>query len=131
NFDLPVHLHTHDTSGGQLATLMAASEAGVDVVDTAVAAMAGTTSQVSMSALVAATVNTARETGLDLVHVSEMEPDWDSVREIYAPFESGFSAPTGRIYANESRGGQLSNLRQQARALGWGERLESLEKMYV
>src|SRR5699024_9311398 len=69
NFDRPVHRHTLDTTGGQLATLMAASEAGVDVVDTAVPAMAGTTTQVSMSALVAATDNTARETGLDLVHV--------------------------------------------------------------
>jgi len=130
NFDLPVHLHTHDTSGGQLATLMAASEAGVDVVDTAVAAMAGTTSQVSMSALVAATDNTARETGLDLVHVSEMEPYWESVREIYAPFESGLPAPTGRIYAHEIPGGQLSNLRQQAIALGLGERFEDIENMY-
>ena len=130
NFDLPVHLHTHDTSGGQLATLMAASEAGVDAVDTAIAAMAGTTSQVSMSALVAATDNTSRETGLSLEHVSGMEPYWESVREIYAPFESGLPSPTGRIYAHEIPGGQLSNLRQQAIALGLGERFESIENMY-
>ena len=81
NFDLPVHLHTHDTSGGQLATLLAASEAGVDAVDTAIAALAGTTSQVSMSALVAATDNTERETGLCLEHVAGLEPYWEAVRK--------------------------------------------------
>lgn len=129
-FDLPVHLHTHDTSGGQLATLMAASEAGVDAVDTASAAVAGTTSQVAMSALVAATDNTDRETGLSLAHVSEMEPYWEAVRQIYSPFESGLPAPTGRIYAHEIPGGQLSNLRQQAIALGVGERFEDIENMY-
>src|SRR5699024_7682340 len=130
NFDLPVHLHTHDRSGGQLATLIAASAGGVGVVDTASAALAGTTSQVSMSALVAATDNTERETGLDLAHVAEMEPYWESVREIYSPFESGLPAPTGRIYAHEIPGGQLSNLRQQAIALGVGERFEDIENMY-
>src|SRR5699024_9869201 len=138
NFDLPVHLHTHDSSGGQLATLLAASAAGVDAVDTASAAMAGTTLQVSMSALVAATDNTERETGLELAHVDEMEPYWESVREIYTPFasrlhsppESGLPATTGRIYAHEIPGGQLSNLRQQAIALGLGERFEDIENMY-
>src|SRR5690625_5791397 len=110
---------------------MAASPAGVDAVDTASAALAGTTSQVSMSALVAATDNTERETVLSLEHDSELDPYSESVREIYAPFESGLPAPTGRVYAHEIPGGQLSNLRQQAIALGLGERFESIENMYA
>lgn len=130
-FDLPVHLHTHDTAGGQLATLMAASEAGVDAVDVATASMAGTTSQVSMSALVAALENTERDTGLDLDAVAAMEPYWETVREFYKPFESGLPGPTGRIYRTEIPGGQLSNLRQQAIALGLGERFEQIEFMYA
>ena len=130
-FDVPVHLHTHDTAGGQLATLLAAADAGVDAVDTAVAAMSGTTSQVSMSALVAATELTDRDTGLDMEAVTALEPYWESVRGIYSPFESGLPAPTGRVYLHEIPGGQLSNLRQQAIALGLGERFEDIESMYA
>lgn len=130
-FDLPVHLHTHDTAGGQLATLMAAVEAGVDAVDTASAAMAGTTSQPSMSALVAALAHTPRDTGLDLAAVGSLEPYWEAVRRVYAPFESGLPGPTGRVYLHEIPGGQLSNLRQQAIALGLGERFEDIENMYA
>ncbi len=129
-FDLPVHLHTHDTAGGQLATLLAAAEAGVDAVDTAVASMAGTTSQVPMSALVAALEHGERDTGLGLDHAAGLEPYWETIREIYRPFESGLSAPTGRVYRHEIPGGQLSNLRQQAIALGLGDRFEQIEKMY-
>lgn len=129
-FDLPLHLHTHDTAGGQLATLMAASEAGVDAVDVASASMAGTTSQVSASALVAALENTERDTNLGLDAVSDMEPYWEVVRGIYKPFESGLNSPTGRVYRHEIPGGQLSNLRQQAIALGLGEKFEAIEDMY-
>ncbi len=89
NFDLPVHLHTHDTAGGQLGTLLAAIDAGVDAVDVAAASMAGTTSQVSMSALVAALEGTERDTGLDLGAVTALEPYFEAVRKLYAPFESG------------------------------------------
>ncbi len=131
NFDLPVHLHTHDTAGGQLGTLLAAIEAGVDAVDVASASMAGTTSQPPMSALVAATDGTARATGLDLDAVCDLEPYWEAVRHLYAPFESGLASPTGRVYTHEIPGGQLSNLRQQAIALGLGERFESIEDMYA
>ena len=119
-FDLPVHLHTHDTAGGQLATLLAAIGAGVDAVDVASASMSGTTSQPSMSALVAATDGTERATGLDLQAVCDLEPYWEGVRQLYAPFESGLASPTGRVYTHEIPGGQLSNLRQQAIALGLG-----------
>jgi len=130
-FDLPVHLHTHDTPGGQLATLLAAIDAGVDAVDVASAAMAGTTSQPPMSALVAATDFTDRATGLDLRAVCDLEPYWEAVRRLYAPFESGLVAPTGRVYDHEIPGGQLSNLRQQAIALGLGEKFEAIEDTYA
>ena len=130
-FDLPVHLHTHDTAGGQLATLVAAIDAGADAVDAAVASMAGTTSQPSLSALVAATDHTGRATGLSLQAVADLEPYWEAVRKVYAPFESGLASPTGRIYHHEIPGGQLSNLRQQAIALGLGDRFELIEDCYA
>lgn len=130
-FDLPVHLHTHDTAGGQLATLMAAINAGVDAVDVASASLAGTTSQPSASALVAALEHTERDTGIDLAAISSLEPYWEAVRRVYAPFESGLTSPTGRVYRHEIPGGQLSNLRQQAIALGLGERFEAIEDMYT
>jgi pyruvate carboxylase len=130
-FDLPVHLHTHDTAGGQLATLISAINAGVDAVDVASAPMSGTTSQPSMSALIAATEGTERQTGLNLQSACDLEPYWESVRQLYAPFESGLPSPTGRVYTHEIPGGQLSNLRQQAIALGLGERFESIENMYA
>ncbi len=130
-FDLPVHLHTHDTPGGQLATLLAAAEAGVDAVDVANAAMAGTTSQPPMSALVAALEHTERDTGLSLAGASDLEPYWEAVRRLYRPFESGLPGPTGRVYEHEIPGGQLSNLRQQAMALGLGDRFEQIESTYA
>lgn len=130
-FDLPVHLHTHDTAGGQLATLMAAIDAGVDAVDVASAPMAGTTSQPSASALVAALAHTDRDSGIPLESVTALEPYWESVRTVYAPFESGLPGPTGRVYKHEIPGGQLSNLRQQAIALGLGNQFERVEDMYA
>ncbi|GAB3265920.1 pyruvate carboxylase [Alteromonas gracilis] len=130
-FDLPVHLHTHDTPGGQLATLLAAIESGVDAVDAASASMAGTTSQPALSALVAATDHSERETGLSLDAVCALEPYWEAVRRVYAPFESGLASPTGRVYTHEIPGGQLSNLRQQAIALGLGEKFEQIEDTYA
>ena len=130
-FDLPVHLHTHDTAGGQLATLLVAIEAGVDAVDAACASMAGTTSQPALSSLVAATDHTARATRLELRAVCDLEPYWEATRRLYAPFESGLPSPTGRVYTHEIPGGQLSNLRQQAIALGLGEKFEQIEDMYA
>ncbi|ROP40644.1 pyruvate carboxylase [Saccharothrix texasensis] len=130
-FDLPVHLHTHDTAGGQLATYLAAIQSGVDAVDGAVASMAGTTSQPPLSAIVAATDYTERSTGLDLRAVCDLEPYWESVRKVYAPFESGIPGPTGRVYSHEIPGGQLSNLRTQAVALGLGQKFEEIESMYA
>ncbi|HLS65055.1 MAG TPA: pyruvate carboxylase [Ruania sp.] len=130
-FDLPVHLHTHDTAGGQLATLLAAVDAGVDAVDVASAPMGGTTSQVPASALVAAMEHTERAPEVSLAAVADLEPYWEAVRTLYGPFETGLRAPTGRVYHHEIPGGQLSNLRQQAIALGLGEKFEQIEAMYA
>ncbi|MGB3771949.1 MAG: pyruvate carboxylase [Rhodococcus sp. (in: high G+C Gram-positive bacteria)] len=130
-FDLPVHLHTHDTPGGQLATYYAAWQAGVDAVDGASAPLAGTTSQPALSAIVAATDHTDRATGLDLAALCDLEPYWSAVRSTYAPFESGLPAPTGRVYTHEIPGGQLSNLRQQAESLGLAHRFEDIEAAYA
>jgi pyruvate carboxylase len=130
-FELPVHLHTHDTAGGQLATLLSAIQAGVDAVDVASAPMAGTTSQPSASALVAALANTEHDSGIELSAVTQLEPYFEAVRKIYAPFESGLPGPTGRVYKHEIPGGQLSNLRQQAIALGLGDQFEKIEDMYA
>jgi pyruvate carboxylase len=130
-FDLPVHVHTHDTAGGQLATLLAAARAGADAVDVASAPMAGTTSQPSASALVAALAHTERDTGLSLQAVSDLEPYWEAVRHVYKPFESGLAGPTGRVYKHEIPGGQLSNLRQQAIALGLADHFEKIEDLYA
>jgi pyruvate carboxylase len=130
-FDLPIHVHTHDTPGGQLATYAAAWAAGADAVDGAAAPLSGTTSQPSLSSIVAATAHTEFDTGLDLSAVCALEPYWEALRKVYAPFESGLAAPTGRVYAHEIPGGQLSNLRQQAVALGLGGRFEEIEDAYA
>jgi pyruvate carboxylase len=130
-FDLPVHIHTHDTAGGQLATYLAAVQAGANAVDGAVASMAGGTSQPSLSSIVAATDHSDRTTGLDLQAIGDLEPYWEIVRKIYAPFEAGLVSPTGRVYHHEMPGGQLSNLRTQAIALGLGDRFDEIEAMYA
>jgi len=130
-FDLPVHVHTHDTAGGQLATYVAAWQAGASAVDGAAAPLAGTTSQPTLSSIVAAAAHTPYDTGLSLAAVCDLEPYWEALRKVYAPFESGIPAPTGRVYHHEIPGGQLSNLRQQAIALGLGDRFEEIETNYA
>lgn len=133
-FDLPVHVHTHDTPGGQLATYVAAWTAGADAVDGAAAPLAGTTSQPSLSSIVAAAAHSQFDTGLSLDAVCDLEPYWEALRRVYAPFDvsaSGPAFPTGRVYRHEIPGGQLSNLRQQAIALGLGDRFEDIEANYA
>ncbi|MUM33735.1 pyruvate carboxylase, partial [Mycolicibacterium sp. CBMA 361] len=133
-FDLPVHVHTHDTPGGQLATYLAAWQAGASAVDGAAAPLAGTTSQPALSSIVAATAHTEFDTGLDLDATCALEPYWEALRKVYAPFDvaaSGACTPTGRVYRHEIPGGQLSNLRQQASALGLGDRFEDIEDAYA
>ena len=130
-FDAPVHLHTHDTAGGQLATYHAAIEAGVDAVDGAAAPLAGTTSQPPLPAIVAATDGTPRATGIDLDALSALEPYWEGVRELYAPFEQGLPAPTGRVHQHQIPGGQLSNLVGQASALGLEGGFTEIAERYI
>jgi pyruvate carboxylase len=130
-FDVPVHVHTHDTPGGQLASYVAAWQAGADAVDGAAAPMAGTTSQPALSSIVAAASHTEYDTGLSLSAVCALEPYWEALRKVYAPFESGLPGPTGRVYHHEIPGGQLSNLRQQAIALGLGDQFEEIEEAYA
>ena len=130
-FEQPVHLHTHDTGGGQLATYMAAIGAGVDAVDAAAPPLSGMTSQPSIAAVVAMTDDTPRQTGLSLDAIGDLEPYWEAVRRVYAPFEAGLQSPTGTVYRHEIPGGQLSNLRAQARALGLGHRFEEVERLYA
>ncbi len=129
-FDAPVHLHTHDTTGGSLASYLAAIEAGVDAVDGAAAPLAGMTSQPSLSAIIAALAGTEREPALELDSALALEPYWEAVRTLYAPYEAGLPAPTGRVYRHEIPGGQLSNLRHQASAIGVGDRFEEVEAAY-
>ena len=129
-FDAPVHLHTHDTAGGSLATYLAAVEAGVDAVDGAAAPLAGMTSQPSLAAIIAALAGTDREPQPTLDAALALEPYWEAVRSLYGAFESGLPAPTGRVYRHEIPGGQLSNLRQQAAAIGVGDRFEEIEAAY-
>ncbi|MFT3899544.1 MAG: pyruvate carboxylase [Gordonia sp. (in: high G+C Gram-positive bacteria)] len=131
NFDLPVHVHTHDTAGGQLATYLAAVEAGADAIDGASAPLSGSTSQPSLSAIVAAFDGTSRATGLDLDNVLALEPYWEALRKVYAPFDVGQHPPTGRVYQHEIPGGQLSNLYQQAAALGLADQFETIEDAYA
>ncbi len=128
---IPIHLHTHDTSGNGVAMLLEAAEAGVDIVDLATATMSGTTSQPSMGAVVAALERTERQTGLDLSALQQLDEYWEVVREYYQPFESGLKAGTAEVYLHEMPGGQYSNLREQAKALGLAERWTEIKEAYI
>ncbi len=128
---LPVHFHTHDTAGGQVAALLFAAEAGVDVVDAAISSLSGLTSQPSMEALVAALQRQERDTELDLEALMRHADYWQAVREKYAPFESDLKSSSGDVYLHEIPGGQYSNLRPQAEAMGVGHRLPELKRMYA
>ncbi|QTD54428.1 pyruvate carboxylase [Sulfidibacter corallicola] len=127
---IPVHLHTHDTSGNGIATLLEATRAGVDIVDTALSSMSGTTSQPSMNALVTALYGTERETGIRNASIQQLADYWEVAREAYAPFECGLKAGTAEVYRHEIPGGQYSNLRPQAIALGLGHRWNDIKVMY-
>ncbi|MEO1962107.1 MAG: glutamate--tRNA ligase family protein, partial [Paracoccus sp. (in: a-proteobacteria)] len=109
--DLPIHLHTHDTSGNGVAMLLAASEAGVDVVDVALSSLSGLTSQPSLNALCAALTGDPRDPELDQDALQRLSEYWEGVRELYHPFESGLKASTTEVYLHEIPGGQYSNLR--------------------
>jgi pyruvate carboxylase len=127
---IPLHLHTHDTSGNQVAALLEASKAGVDVVDAALSSMSGMTSQPSLNALVTALQGTARDTGVDPMALQKLADYWELAREPYAPFECGLKAGTADVYLHEMPGGQYSNLRAQAFSLGLGPRWEEIKLKY-
>ena len=127
---IPIHLHTHDTTGNQVAALLMAAEAGVDVVDAACAPLAGLTSQPSLDALVAALQGTERDTGLDLRRVQELYNYWADVRLRDESIDHGLKTSTTDIYRYEIPGGQYTNLRPQVESLGLGDRFEEVKEMY-
>jgi len=131
SLDIPVHFHTHDTSGIAGATIMAAAEAGVDAVDAAMDAFSGGTSQPCLGSIVEALRNTERDTGLDINHVREISDYWEQVRAQYVAFESGLAAPASEVYLHEMPGGQFTNLKAQARSLGLEERWPEVARTYA
>ncbi len=128
---LPIHFHTHDTSGIAGATVLAAAEAGVDAVDAAMDAFSGGTSQPCMGALIEALKHGERATGLDIGAVREISDYWEHVRTQYAAFESGLRAPASEVYLHEMPGGQFTNLKAQARALGLEEKWPEIARTYA
>lgn len=129
--DIPIHLHTHDTSSVQSATLLKAIEADVDIVDVCLGSMSGLTSQVNMNSLIAVMQGQEREQPYDLDSLNQYSNYWEAVREYYYPFESGLKAGTAEVYDHEIPGGQYSNLRPQAIALGLEHRFEQIKKNYI
>lgn len=129
--EIPVHFHTHDTSGINASSILKASEAGVDVADAAVASMSGGTSQPNLNSIVAALQNTPRDTKLDLAALNECSDYWETVRAHYAPFDSGPKAGSARLYEHEIPGGQYTNLREQAAAMGLEHRWREVERTYA
>lgn len=128
--DLPIHLHTHDTSGNGIITYSAASKAGVDIVDVAMSAMSGNTSQPSMSSLYYALVNGPRLPEINIQNAQQLNHYWEDVRMYYKPFENGLNAPETEVYMHEMPGGQYSNLQQQAKAVGLGNKWDDIKQMY-
>ncbi|MGB0771759.1 MAG: pyruvate carboxylase [Paracoccaceae bacterium] len=128
---LPIHFHTHDTSGVAGATILAAADAGVDAVDAAMDAFSGGTSQPCLGSIVEALRNTDRDTGLDIERIREISAYWEQVRAQYTAFESGLAAPASEVYLHEMPGGQFTNLKAQARSLGLEERWGDVAKTYA
>ncbi|MBY0097905.1 pyruvate carboxylase [Mesobacillus maritimus] len=128
--DLPIHLHMHDTSGNGIYTYAKAIDAGVDIVDVAASSMAGMTSQPSANSLYYALKGTEREPALNIDNLEQVTKYWEGVRKFYQDFESGMIAPHPEVYQHEMPGGQYSNLQQQAKAVGLGERWEEVKEMY-
>jgi pyruvate carboxylase len=127
---IPIHLHTHDTSGNGVATLLMAAEAGVDIVDTAFNSLSGLTSQPALNSVVAALENTHRDTGINLDDIQEIADYWADVRPIYSEFESGLKSGTADIYKYEIPGGQYSNLKPQVESFGLAHKFKEVKEMY-
>ena len=127
---IPIHLHTHDTSGNGVATILMAAEAGVDIVDTALNSMSGLTSQPAFNSVVAALEHTQRATGIDLDKTEELSKYWEVVRPVYSKFESDLKSGTTEVYKYEIPGGQYSNLRPQVVSFGLGHRFNEVKEMF-
>ncbi|MBM3724142.1 MAG: pyruvate carboxylase [Acidobacteria bacterium] len=128
---LPIHFHTHDSSGMSAASVLKAAEAGVDVADAAIASMSGSTSQPSLNAIVAALARTERETGLESETLREASDYWEQVRTWYLPFDTGPRAGLADLYLHEMPGGQYTNLREQAESMGLGQRWAEIARTYA
>jgi pyruvate carboxylase len=127
---LPIHFHTHDTSGINAASVLQASEAGADVVDLAIASMSGSTSQPNLNSIVAALQHTPRDTGLDLPALNEFSNYWERVREYYAPFDVAPRTGSAEVYQHEMPGGQYTNLKEQASSMGVSHRWPEIARLY-
>jgi pyruvate carboxylase len=128
---MPIHFHTHDTSGINSASILKAADAGVDIADAAVSSVSGGTSQPNFNSIVEALRNTPRDTKLDIAALNECSDYWETVRTHYLPFDSGPKAGSARLYQHEIPGGQYTNLREQAVAMGLGHRWREAEEMYA
>ncbi len=128
---IPIHFHTHDTSGAAAASVLEAAEVGLDIADGALAPMSGLTSQPNLNAMVEALRFGPRETGLDVEQLRYLAHYWQAVREFYTPFESDMKAPDSDLYLHEMPGGQFTNLLEQARALGLASRWDEVCRMYA
>jgi pyruvate carboxylase len=128
---IPVHFHTHDTSGVQAASILKASEAGVDAVDLAIASMSGCTSQVNLNSIVAVLQGQTRDPGLDIGALNQISDYFEEVRKWYYPFESELRAGTSEVYEHEMPGGQYSNLKQQAASLGLAGKWTEVKRAYA
>ena len=128
--DIPIHLHTHDTSGNGIYMYAKAIEAGVDIVDVAVSSMAGLTSQPSANTLYYALEGTKRAPEINIQGLEQLSRYWEDVRKFYQEFESGMNSPHTEVYMHEMPGGQYSNLQQQAKAVGLGDRWDEVKEMY-
>jgi pyruvate carboxylase len=128
---LPIHFHTHDTAGIALASIMAASDAGVDAVDCAMDSLSGNTSQATLGTLVEALRHSDRETGLDIHAIRKISNYWEAVRGHYLAFESGMQSPSSEVYLHEMPGGQFTNLKAQARSMGLEDRWHEVAQTYA
>ena len=128
--NIPVNLHTHDTTGSGVSTVLMAAEAGVDIADMAIESMSSLTSQPSMNTIVATLKGTERDTGLDLTELHELSEYYARVREVYKPFESGMCTPNAEIYKYEIPGGQYSNLLAQVKDMGEKDRFDDIKRLY-
>jgi pyruvate carboxylase len=128
---IPIHFHTHDTSGINASSILKAADAGVDVADAALASMSGTTSQPNLNSIVAALAHTPRDTGLDLTALDRCSDYWEIVREYYTPFDNAPKSGTAEVYLHEMPGGQYTNLKEQAESMGLGTRWHEIARTYA